>query len=153
MDIRNFIPGLLVATAVVSFQPRAADASLPVPYAIVGCIKGGSLWSEGERVGAPLVSRATRSLEGKTIRVEGYLAPSDRFHADAVFLIHDKCRKDLQKSYNLCDPCRTVPDHTRSKAAPRRERGKRIHLPAEAMKDFNWPEPKPGPRMPAIGIE
>jgi len=101
----------------------------------------------------PLLSRATRSLEGKTIRVEGYLAPGDRFHAYALFLIHDKCREYLQKSYFLCNPCQTLPDSPALKVAPRRERGKRLSLPAKAMKNFDWPEAKPGSKMPIIGVD
>jgi hypothetical protein len=84
-----------------------AHASLPVPYAVVGCIVGGVFQSRGFAK-RNILHSAIQAIEGKTIRVEGLLFPSDRFQATAVFIIDEQCREDLHKNYFLCEPCRTL---------------------------------------------
>lgn len=144
MAIRNLIAWLFFANLAVTLQPLPAEASLPVPYAIVGCIKEGKFQSEGKRVGSTLISPATRALAGKTVRVEGFLSPGDRFQATAVFIVDQRCRKDLQRSYFLCHPCATRLHSPPSKMISRREHGTEVRLAQEAIKEFDWPLKTPG---------
>lgn len=97
-------------TAVLAIAgfPTTAQASLPVPYAVVGCILNGTFKSNGLTSNS-LVDPAIKALEGKTIRVEGYLSPGDRFSAASVFIVDERCREDFFKRYFLCAPCRTRP--------------------------------------------
>jgi hypothetical protein len=98
-------------------SPHPARADFPVGYAMVGCIKDGKFRLQGAS-GPAMDDPAVKALEGKTVRVEGYLSPGDRFHANAVLVVDDQCRDDLHKSYLLCDPCQTLPAWRRR--APRR---------------------------------
>jgi hypothetical protein len=94
--------------AVVVGFPAIAQASLPVPYAIVGCVQEGHFASAGAQRGE--VGPRLKWLDGKTIRVEGQLSPGDRFRATAIFVVDTRCRADLHRSYLLCNPCRTLPN-------------------------------------------
>jgi len=95
-------------TLAVAGLPTVAQASLPVPYAVVGCVVHGVFQSRGF-ADHKLVHPAIMAIEGKTIRVEGLLSPGDRFRATAIFVIDERCREDLHKRYFLCNPCRTLP--------------------------------------------
>ena len=134
MRRRRFILPVL-ALALTALAP-AAHASLPVAWAIVGCIKEGKFWFRGA-AGPAMSDPALNQLEGRTVRVEGYLSPGDLFSANAVFVVDDQCRDDMHKTYFLCDPCQTLPNQPPSKPAPRQESGRPIELPSTAIRLFN----------------
>jgi hypothetical protein len=113
-----------------------ARASLPVPFVFVGCITGGKFTKEG-RTGPNLVSPELLRLEGKTVRIEGWLSPGDFFKAQAVFVVDEQCRADLHKHYFLCDPCQTTFDAPSSVSAPKQEDGTVVTLPPEAIREFD----------------
>lgn len=116
--------------------PHPARADLPVAYAMVGCIKDGKFQLRGT-TGPPMDDPAVVALEGKTVRVEGYLSPGDRFHANAVLIVDAQCRADLHKTYFLCDPCQTLPGMPASQPAPRREDAKPVELLPAALRQFD----------------
>jgi hypothetical protein len=128
--------GLLVLGAVVAALPHAALASLPVGYAIVGCVKGDKFYSGGS-VSPSLAGSPIKALDGKTVRIEGYLSPGDRFQAGALFIVDEECREELHKRYFLCDPCQTLPDAPPSRMVPRKEKGVPAQAPPEAIKQFD----------------
>ena len=78
-----------------------------------------------------------KALEGKTIRVEGYLLPGDGFSAVSLFVVDDQCRNDLHKTYFLCDPCRTMLDDPPSTPVPRKEKGVPVQATREVIKQFD----------------
>jgi len=123
-------------TVALTCLPYPAQASLPVPYAIVGCISVGRFHSGG-MVGPNLVSPEIRALEGRTIRIEGLLSPGDMFRSNAVFIVDDACRKDLHKRYFLCDPCQTLPGVGSPSRMLPSQGGTRVPLPAAAIKELN----------------
>ncbi len=125
---------LAVVLAVAGLSP-AANASLPVPFAVVGCIKDGRFQSR-ELVTPVLANPAFRTLEGKTVRVEGDLSPGDRFLAKALFLVDETCQASLHNRYMLCDPCRTLPNMPH-KSRPPRETGRPINLPPAAIQELH----------------
>jgi hypothetical protein len=124
----------LVAVLTVAGFHTAAQASLPVPYAVVGCISNGVFQSRG-LAGGRLVHPAIKAIEGRTLRVEGHLSPGDRFRATAVFVIDELCREDLHKRYFLCEPCRTLPGRPH-KMLPKQP-GIEVKLPPEAIREFD----------------
>jgi hypothetical protein len=119
--------------AVAGFS-TTAQASLPVPYAVVGCILNGTFRSSG-LTSSSLADPAIKALEGKTIRVEGYLSPGDRFSATGIFVVNERCREELFKRYFLCDPCQTLPGMAH-KEAPKQP-GRKINLSPEAVREFD----------------
>lgn len=131
----------LVTVLTVAGFHTAALASLPVPYAIVGCISNGVFQSDEPADGGfgwtsrSLVHPAIKAIEGKTIRVEGRLSPGDRFRATAVFVVDKLCRKDLHRSYNLCDPCRTQLGKPQMMLP--KQPGIKAKLPREAIREFD----------------
>jgi hypothetical protein len=124
----------IVAFLIAAGFHTAAQASLPVPYAVVGCISNGVFQSRG-LAGGRLVHPAIKAIEGKTVRVEGFLSPGDRFQATAVFVIDESCREDLHKRYFLCEPCRTLPGRPH-KMLPKQP-GIEVKLPSEAIREFD----------------
>jgi len=127
---------LLVMAGVVAALPHIARGSLPVEYALVGCLTGDQFSMNGA-ASPSLVGSPIETLDGKTIRVEGYLSPGDYFRAVALFVVADEFREDLHKRYFLCDPCQTVLDSPPSRAVPRREPGVPVQLPPEVIKQFD----------------
>lgn len=127
---------LLVMVNVIAAFPVIARGSLPVEYAMVGCIKGGKFYIN-EAATPTLAGSEINALEGKTIRVEGYLSPGDRFDAISLFVVDDQCRSNLHKTYFLCDPCRTMLDDPPSRPVPRKEKGVPVQASPEAIKQFN----------------
>jgi hypothetical protein len=124
--------------AVVLAIPCPVYASLPVPYAIVGCIDGSKFVTEG-LAGPDLTSHAIKALKGKTVRLEGLLSPGDAFRAKALFVVLDTCRADLHRRYFLCAPCRTVEGHPPSTMLPH-QGGTEVSLSPAAIKEFdNYP--------------
>jgi hypothetical protein len=113
-----------------------AGADFPVGYAMVGCVKDGSFRLQGAS-GPAMDDPAIRALEGKTVRVEGYLTRGDHFHANAVLVVDDQCRDDLHKTYLLCDPCQTLPGMPPSRPSPRRGNATPVQLPPAALKQFD----------------
>src|SRR5262245_52091030 len=89
------------AMAVIASRPDPAEASLPIPFAFVGCVTNGR-FEVGAQLTPMLVHPALLALEGKTIRVEGSLSLLD-FYADAVFVVDEQCRETLHRSYPLCN--------------------------------------------------
>ena len=136
MSHNNNRIGLLVMVAVVAALPHTARGSLPVEFAMVGCIKGDKFYISGA-VSPSLVGSPIKTLDGKTIRIEGYLSPGDSFRADALFIVDEGCREDLHKRYFLCDPCRTVLGGPPSRVVPRREKGVAVQVPREVIKQFD----------------
>jgi hypothetical protein len=136
MSHNNNRIGLVVMAAVVAALPHTARGSLAVQYAMVGCIKGNKFHMSGG-VTPSLVGAPIKTLDGKTIRIEGYLSPGDSFQADALFIIDEVCREDLHQKYFLCDPCRTLPHDPPSRAVPRREKGVAVQVPREVIKQFD----------------
>lgn len=132
-SIGLFIAALTVATAIVRDD---AHASLPVPYAIVGCITNGSFQSEGAS-GKSFVSTELKALEGKTARLEGLLSPGDHFVASALYIVHEQCRADLHRRYFLCNPCQTILNAPPSQMLPRDERSPKLELSPAALKEFD----------------
>ena len=122
---RNNRIGLLVMVGIVAALPHIARGSFPVEYAMVGCIKGDKFYINGT-VSPSLVGSPIKTLDGKTIRIEGFLSPGDSFKAYALFIVDDVCREVLHKTYFLCDPCQTLPDAPPSRAVPRREEESRF---------------------------
>lgn len=61
---------------VVAALPHTARGSLPAKYAMVGCIKGDKFYIR-EEVSSSLVGSLIKTLDGKTIRIEGLLFPGD----------------------------------------------------------------------------
>lgn len=131
----------LVAILTVAGFHTPALASLPVPYAIVGCISNGMFQSEKPANGGfgwtsrSLIHPAIKAIEGQTIRVEGHLSPGDRFFATAVFVVDKTCRKELHRSYFLCEPCRTQLGKPQ-KMLPKQP-GIAVKLPPEALREFD----------------
>jgi hypothetical protein len=131
----HVIISLLFAAALAAL-PHPALASMPVEYAMVGCIKDGKFQlrsASGPRMDDPAIA----ALEGKTVRVEGLLSPGDGFHANAILVVDDACREDLHKTYFLCDPCQTLPNMPPSRPAPRKEDAKPVDLTPAAIALFN----------------
>lgn len=133
---RNIRVVLFLITGVFVVFPAIARGSLAVKYALVGCIKESKFYMSGAAT-PELVGSEIKSLEGKTIRVEGFLFPGDRFSAVSIFIVDDQCRNDLHKKYFLCHPCRTLPSGPPSKPAPRREQGSVFHASPEVIKQFD----------------
>lgn len=125
---------VLAIVLAVAGLPTAAHASLPVPYAVVGCIANGAFTTSG-LTGDGFVDPAIRALEGKTVRVEGYLSPGDRFQATAVFVVDQHCREDLFRRDFLCDPCATLPGRPHKMLPP--QPGKKARLSPEAIREFD----------------
>jgi hypothetical protein len=126
---------MLAVIGAAAVVPHMAEASMPVPYAKVGCIKDGRF--QGERgVGPVLVDPAFKMLENKTIRVEGYLYPGDAFSARKVFVINNGCRQADYKSFFLCNPCQTTLDGPASKMLPNGS-GREINVPEQALKELD----------------
>jgi hypothetical protein len=123
-----------VAGLALAGLPGVAQASLPVPYAVVGCISKGAFTSSGF-TGEGLVDPALTALEGRTVRVEGSLAPGDRFQAKAVFVVDQQCRRDLFKRYFLCAPCATLPGMPDKMLPP--QPGRKVNLPPAAVREFD----------------
>ncbi|NJL07642.1 MAG: hypothetical protein HC900_04785 [Methylacidiphilales bacterium] len=138
MRIRR-TPGWLLAPLVLAGFHTGAQASLPVPYALVGCVSHGSFRAPGLNADG-VVLPPIKAIEGKTIRVEGRLSPGNRFSATAVFVVDDLCREDLGKRYLLCDPCRTLPGMPQ-KMLPRQP-GKKVNLPPDVLRQFDYPRPR-----------
>lgn len=140
--------GVLLAMAAAGFH-SAAQASLPVPYAMVGCVSNGSFVVSGEtRAELPAIA----AIEGKTIRVEGYLSPGDRFSATAVFVVDEVCREELSARYFLCDPCRTLPGMPQTMIPP--QPGTRVTLPPEVIRRFDSPpRPEQERSAPSVPID
>lgn len=122
--------GLLTAM----MSATRVQASLPVPYAVVGCVMKGQFYSRNMR-SARLIHPSTKAIEGKTVRIEGRLSPGNRFRATAVFIVADTCREELHTAYFRCNPCRTLP-RMPQKMLPRRP-GEWVNLPAEAIREFD----------------
>jgi hypothetical protein len=133
---RNIRVVLFVITGVFMVFPAIARGSLPVKYAMVGCIKESRFYMSGAAT-PELVGSEIKSLEGKTIRVEGFLSPGDSFSAVSIFIVDDQCRNDLHKKYFLCHPCRTLPGGPPSKPAQRQEQGAVFHASPEVIKQFD----------------
>lgn len=131
----NVISWLIVAVAIAGL-PRPTQASLPVPYAIVGCVHEGKFHSQGS-AGPNLANPGIRALEGKTIRIQGWLSPGDRFGAQALYIVHEQCREDLHRSYFLCNPCQTLPDGPPSRMLPNEESGTKVPLPPAAIRELD----------------
>jgi hypothetical protein len=131
-SLRRF---LLLAAALAAL-PASAQASLPVPYAIVGCITQGRFHSNG-LIGPELVSAELKALEGKTIRIEGLLWPGAACGARALFLVDQQCQAKLHRSYALCSPCRTMRDDPPAVMLPRAQDDMPIMLPGAAIKELS----------------
>lgn len=136
MDWYRLARRLFVAAAAVTSLPHLAQASLPVPYAIVGCISEGRFQSQG-LMGRALASSVLRALEGKTIRIEGLLYPGDMFRGSAIFIVDNECRNNLHKRYFLCDPCQTLPGVGPPSRMLPRQGGTIVSLPPAAMKELD----------------
>jgi hypothetical protein len=137
MHRQNLSRWLLVAVAAaIAGHPGTTQASLPVPYAIVGCIEGGSFRSQGF-AGRSLVSAELKALEGKTIRIEGLLSPGDAFVASALYIVHEQCRAYLHRRYFLCSPCQTIMGAPPSKMLPRDDDSTKIEMSPAAIKEFD----------------
>ena len=132
----------LLAAGAVAGLAHTARASLPVPYAIVGCVidaKFNSAGAAGPRLADPLID----TIEGKTIRVEGLLWPGDMFRANAIFIVDNRCLENLHKSYFLCNPCQTQPGGPESKSVSKQESATQLRTTPEALKQFDdWPRAK-----------
>ena len=113
-----------------------AHASLPVPFAMVGCIQDGRFVTESGLRTARLKSAALTALEGRTIRIEGLLGPSN-FRASEVFEVAATCKEALYASYFLCDPCQTILSHPPSRMIPPREPGRRLDMPQPALDELD----------------
>jgi hypothetical protein len=124
----------LIAVLTVLGFLTTAQASLPVPYAVVGCISNGVFKSKG-LTGERLADPAIKAIEGRTIRVEGHLSPGGRFRAAAVFVVDERCREDLYDRYFLCKPCRTRPGMPH-KMLPEQP-GTEVKLPPKVLKEFD----------------
>ncbi|KAA5595600.1 hypothetical protein [Blastochloris sulfoviridis] len=135
MRIHRTFAWLLGALAVAGGHGRA-EASAPVPYAVVGCVSNGSFQAPG-LVADGTVLPPIRAIEGKTIRIEGVLSPGDRFSARAVFIVDDRCREDLGQGYFLCDPCRTLPGMPHRMLPP--QPGTKLDLPPDVLRQFDRP--------------
>lgn len=124
----------LITIVAIVFIANRAQASYPVPYAVVGCINQG-VFQSGELSSTGLNHPALRKITGMTIRVEGFLSPGDRFRASQVSIVSRTCRSDLHKQYFLCGPCRTRPGkvHLMLPEKP----GRRIQLSTEAIEEFH----------------
>jgi len=127
---------LLVMTAFIAALPHTARGSLPVEYAMVGCIKGNK-FHINRAVSPSLVGFPIKKLDGKTIRIEGYLSPGDRFRAEALFIVDNVCREDLHKKYFLCNPCKTLPNGPPSRVMPRKEKGVAVQVPLDTIRQFD----------------
>lgn len=110
-------------------------ASMPVPFAMVGCIKESRFLTEANLRSPRFDAPALRALEAKTIRIEGLLYPHG-FQAVAVYLIADSCKPSLFASYFLCDPCQTQFSHPPSKLVPPREAGIKLDMPDDSLKEL-----------------
>jgi hypothetical protein len=130
----------LAAPAVIGAVGPAA-ASQPIPYAIVGCASHGAFHAPGQTndgaVLPPVKTLEGRILDGKTLRIEGFLSPGDRFSAQAVFIVDNRCREDLIGGYRLCDPCGTMPGMPTGMLPP--QPGTKVNLPAEVLRQFDHP--------------
>lgn len=111
-----------------------ARASLPVPFAQIGCVVDGA-FRTNDPGRAVLSHPALRALEGKTVRVEGTLSPGDRFHATGVFVVAPTCREELLGKQFLCSPCRTLPGKE-ERPFPRQP-GEEVKVPAEALHELD----------------
>jgi hypothetical protein len=125
-------PAALLALTV---GPDPAQASFPVPFAMVGCVTGGK-FAHQNLTGADLSQPELLKLEGKTVRIEGWLSPGDEFVAQAVFVVDERCRTELHKRYFLCDPCATIPGHPPSTMVPKQEGGTDVALPKAAIDEL-----------------
>ena len=134
------ITGTIIVLAIPCSVSQTAQASNPIPVAIVGCIKEGKFYSH-DTVGPALRSAEFSALEGKTVRIEGYLTRHDQFrYARALFVIDEKCDENLHKYYVLCSPCATLPGLPH-KSLPARESGTAVEISNEALKEFDgWPK-------------
>lgn len=124
----------LMAALVLAGSVTAAQASLPMPYAVVGCVANGVFKSRGS-ADHKLAQATSEGIEGTTIRVEGRLSPGDRFRATAVFVVDKRCRENLHRTYFLCAPCGTLPGRPH-KALPRQP-GTEVRLSPEAIGEFD----------------
>lgn len=111
-----------------------AWASLPVPFARIGCVADGA-FRTNEPGRAALSHPALRALEGKTVRIEGTLSPGDRFHATGVFVVAPTCREELLGKQFLCSPCRTLPGKE-ERPFPRQP-GEEVKVPADALRELD----------------
>lgn len=128
------------AAGTVAHSAAPAYASLPVPFVMIGCISNSRFVTVGEAATPPLTHSAIKALEGKTIRVHGFLYPPSyptSFEAESVYELEQRCVPVLFGGYFLCDPCQTQFDHPQSVTVPPREPGKRLEMPASAIKEFN----------------
>ena len=123
-----------VAAVLLTGLNTPVQASLPVPYAIVGCVAKGVFRSQGF-ADRNLSHPASKAIEGKTVRVEGRLSPGDRFRATAVYIVDARCRPELHKRYFLCQPCRTLPGMPETMAP--RQPGTEVRLPPAAIDEFD----------------
>ena len=96
-----------VAAVVALTMSQQASASSPVPFEVVGCVKGGDFTSEGHIFRWESEKANLTSYEGKTIEITGFLSPGDRLSLGEVRIVAPDCQQTLQRSKLLCNPCKT----------------------------------------------
>lgn len=78
--------------------------SLPASFTVTGCVKDGTFTSGRfsyqvrSYVNGQWQPAALGRYEGKTVRIDGMLAPGDRLGASTFVIVDEKCRLDLHGS-------------------------------------------------------